>query len=544
MGFTAICLAYGFGVACLVNFLIMRVRLATATYYTKCAERLRVMREGGDEAQKAEEEERRRPFKICFLHPDLGIGGAERLILDAAIGLQRHQKVHPMDVFIVTPHHDKERCFKETVDGTVKVVVRGGWLPASILGRCKVLCATLRMIAAGFSICNSTPDIDVFVVDQVAAVMPPLRFFAPCTPIFFYCHFPDQKCNPNRNPDGTVNAAASLGVLSSVYTAYRGLFDRIEAISIMAANSVVCNSRFTCQVTKDTFPEMKDRIHMDEDVFYPPVAPPLPATATAPDAALQGLADPLQKALSRHTTVFVSINRYERNKNLLLAVEAFAELLAQAEHPSSFMLVMAGGYDSRLPENVSYYKEIEEAARGRLKIPVGQFLLLRNVSDAEKQMLLRSAWALLYTPANEHFGIAPVEAMMHGKPVIAVNHGGPCESVGDVEATPDAAGGILCEPTPAAFCEAMCRLTADRALAERLGAQGRKRALGQFSMEQFSEKMAARLVRLRNEVEPLVWETYKEAAGWRDTSAATPADDPSADTQPATVEKEREKKVH
>ncbi len=35
-------------------------------------------------------------LKIAFLHPDLGIGGAERLIVDAAVGLQ--QKGHDVTV--------------------------------------------------------------------------------------------------------------------------------------------------------------------------------------------------------------------------------------------------------------------------------------------------------------------------------------------------------------------------------------------------------------------------------------------------------------
>ncbi len=37
--------------------------------------------------------------------------------------------------------------------------------------------------------------------------------------------------------------------------------------------------------------------------------------------------------------------------------------------------------------------------------------------------------ALLYTPDREHFGIVPLEAMSIGLPVIAVNSGGPTESV-------------------------------------------------------------------------------------------------------------------
>ena len=34
-----------------------------------------------------------------------------------------------------------------------------------------------------------------------------------------------------------------------------------------------------------------------------------------------------------------------------------------------------------------------------------------------------------YTPHNEHFGIVPLECMSAGRPVIAVNSGGPTETV-------------------------------------------------------------------------------------------------------------------
>jgi hypothetical protein len=55
-----------------------------------------------------------RPLRIAFLHPDLGIGGAERLVVDAALALQ--QCGH--EVSFYTAHHDKAHCFPETRDGT------------------------------------------------------------------------------------------------------------------------------------------------------------------------------------------------------------------------------------------------------------------------------------------------------------------------------------------------------------------------------------------------------------------------------------------
>lgn len=54
-----------------------------------------------------------KPKSIVFVHPDLGIGGAERLVIDAAVGLQSagHK------VTILTSHCDPSHCFEEARDG-------------------------------------------------------------------------------------------------------------------------------------------------------------------------------------------------------------------------------------------------------------------------------------------------------------------------------------------------------------------------------------------------------------------------------------------
>jgi len=53
-------------------------------------------------------------WNIIFFHPDLGIGGAERLIVDAAVGLQ--EQGHKVTIF--TSHCDPAHCFEEARDGT------------------------------------------------------------------------------------------------------------------------------------------------------------------------------------------------------------------------------------------------------------------------------------------------------------------------------------------------------------------------------------------------------------------------------------------
>jgi len=70
--------------------------------------------------------------RVAFVHLDLGIGGAERLICDAALALQK--KGH--NVVLFTSHHDSSHCFKETKDGTLEVK----WWLATSTSFGKILC--------------------------------------------------------------------------------------------------------------------------------------------------------------------------------------------------------------------------------------------------------------------------------------------------------------------------------------------------------------------------------------------------------------------
>ena len=57
---------------------------------------------------------------IVFFHPDLGIGGAERLVIDAAVGLQN--RGHRVTVF--TSFCDPNHCFDEARDGKLPPQLR------------------------------------------------------------------------------------------------------------------------------------------------------------------------------------------------------------------------------------------------------------------------------------------------------------------------------------------------------------------------------------------------------------------------------------
>ena len=125
--------------------------------------------------------------RVVFIHPDLGIGGAERLVVDAGLAL----KSHGHDVHIVTAHHDDSHCFEETRNGTLKVTAVGDWLPRHCCGVFYAFWAYIRMIyAALYLVFFSHLRPDVVICDQVSACIPVLKLGK--SKVIFYCHFPDM----------------------------------------------------------------------------------------------------------------------------------------------------------------------------------------------------------------------------------------------------------------------------------------------------------------------------------------------------------------
>jgi glycosyltransferase involved in cell wall biosynthesis len=70
----------------------------------------------------------------------------------------------------------------------------------------------------------------------------------------------------------------------------------------------------------------------------------------------------------------------------------------------------------------------------RLKSIAGENIIFKgNVSDGEKHKLLDGCLGLINPVVDEDFGIVPIEAMAHGKPVLAHKSGGHLETIIDGE---------------------------------------------------------------------------------------------------------------
>ncbi len=95
--------------------------------------------------------------RVAFVHPDLGLGGAERLVVDAAVELVRAG----CSVDVYTAHYDPQRCFEETKTGGFRVVVAGSWFPRSLGGRFIALCAYIRCLIAAVHLawCSWRPGV-------------------------------------------------------------------------------------------------------------------------------------------------------------------------------------------------------------------------------------------------------------------------------------------------------------------------------------------------------------------------------------------------
>ena len=400
--------------------------------------------------------------------------------------------------------------------------VRGNWLfPPSILGRFAILCAVARQIHLILSVWMTAELGELqptdFFVDQLSVGLPLLRvavnnLSAPrpdgdgdrhCVPpprpsIFFYCHFPDLLLARGRE--------------RLVKRLYRLPFDTLEEWSMGYADAIAVNSSFTKGIVARTWPKLA--VEKKLSVVYPCVDVSEGGAGNGNEARKEEDNDDGPSAIWPSHTIFLSINRFERKKDVGLAVRAFSSLYErvlaagkrEAKNFSAVKprLVVAGGYDTRISENVEHHHELEHLATKlglshatartlptALAVPENiQVVFLPSVTNRVKDALLRRAALLLYTPQNEHFGIVPLEAMLKRLPVLAVDSGGPRETVGT-----GGEAGWLVEPDAKAWGEVMFSVlgTRDagkgRADLQRMGETGRDRVQRLFGRDKMGETL-------------------------------------------------------
>lgn len=152
---------------------------------------------------------------------------------------------------------------------------------------------------------------------------------------------------------------------------------------------------------------------------------------------------------------FVVVGRIKWWKNVELAIESFREFKRRNPGFDEFKLLITGQVENG---SEGYFAMLSYVAGDS-----GDIIFRRDPTESELLDSYRSSYCLLFPSLNEDWGMTPLEAMSFGKPVIAVNQGGPRESV------VDGVTGYLVPPEPGAFADAMARLAGDPDLTRRLG---------------------------------------------------------------------------
>jgi alpha-1,3/alpha-1,6-mannosyltransferase len=267
---------------------------------------------------------------------------------------------------------------------------------------------------------------------------------------------------------------------------YRIPFDWIEEVTTGLSDAIVVNSLFTKGVFKDAFPH----IDMVPDVIYPSVdVNPVIEAIPQGNSLVEFLKSffILKSPDCRERKFFLSINRFERKKNIALAIESFASVPAKLRKDNKALLVIAGGHDPRNTENIEYSAELQNLSTSlslrhtTLETPLNssatpeiEVLFLYNVPSWLKSFLLSNAQILLYTPTNEHFGIVPLEAQLHNTPVLATPTGGPLETIEDNMT------GYL---RPDSQWSTILTTVLQKGINEEMGRRGKRRVIAEFSKD-------------------------------------------------------------
>jgi glycosyltransferase involved in cell wall biosynthesis len=251
-------------------------------------------------------------------------------------------------------------------------------------------------------------------------------------PMVWFPHEPLRLSHDLRYELNVDRIGKSLARNIHIYPKFN--YDRIDdpyfeaylnAIDVMdkaaRPERIVANSRHTARYLEEVYG------YPVKDVVYPGVWP-------------EGFMD-----LPIDPNLFVTIGQLWSHKRVGLLMEAIALT------DGTQLIVIGSG-----PER----QHLEELAE-RLGA-ADRIFLLSDLSNHEVQLVVARANAFLYAPVNEPFGIAVLEAMAAGKPVIAVNQGGYVEVC-----TPDCA--ILLPPYPSAFAEKISYLQSNPDVARNMG---------------------------------------------------------------------------
>jgi len=169
---------------------------------------------------------------------------------------------------------------------------------------------------------------------------------------------------------------------------------------------------------------------------------------------------------------FIYPSRISPNKNQEFAIRAFEKF---SKRRKGYKLLIVGAV-SKDKFYSDYYDRISAMAAKNRNISI--------ITDMDEKGLVSAysrSTCVLYPPINEDYGLVPLEAMASGKPVIALNEGGPTETIINGKT-----GYLVSDEHEMA--KAMERIADNNELSAAMGIEGRKRVKNNYSWESFFRK--------------------------------------------------------
>jgi len=391
-------------------------------------------------------------MKIAVYH-NLPFGGAKR----ALYGFVRylHSAGNQIDVF-VPDTADKSHCLLKEFANKVSVFSTSGnlaksvWAAISHLSPLYLFSRSLKMLDVMDKVNKSIASVinrgayDVVFVEQDQFIYSPFLLKYLEKPSVYYCQQPwrtylreaiFKRLAKNQNM-----RYSRLNLLQKLRESVQQKIMNIESQNATFATVVLTNSYFTREFILRTYGinAVVSYLGVDETLFRP-------------------------LDLQRENFV-LSVGGISITKGFDFIISSLSKI-DEGIRPK--LVIIANGEDRhtrRVLEDLAIQKKV------RLEIKI-------SVSDEELVLYYNRAKVFVYASWLEPFGLAVIEAMACGTPIVAVKEGGVRESVVDGET------GILTDRDETSFSEAVKKLFLDDNLRQTMGQKGRSLVCDKWTLE-------------------------------------------------------------